>query len=105
MNSGSVRVGYIAGISINLHYTWLFIFVLVTLSLVNHFGITEPQWLPVEHWLFAILTSMLFFASVLLHELAHSLIAIRRGIPVRAITLFIFGGMASIEREADRPGD
>lgn len=105
MNGASIRVGRIAGIGIYLHFTWLFIFILVTLSLYGHYSVTRPHWPGIEHWLFAIATSLLFFVSVLLHELAHSVVAQRKGIPVRSITLFIFGGVASIEREAERPGD
>ncbi|MEW6736720.1 MAG: site-2 protease family protein [Acidobacteriota bacterium] len=105
MNGISLRIGQIAGINIRLHYTWLFIFALVTISLVGQFSILQPQWPPLHYWLSAIVASFLFFTSVLLHELAHSLLARRKGIPVQSITLFIFGGLASIEHDAERSQD
>ena len=100
----SVRLGRILGIPIGLHYTWFIIFTLVTVSLISQFGIIHPHWSHPERWGVALATSLLFFASVLAHELAHSIIAVRRGIPVKGITLFVFGGVAQISREATRPG-
>src|SRR2546430_7719803 len=61
-------------------------------------------WSPATYWVSSDLSSLLLFVSVLLHELAHSLVARRRGLPVKSITLFIFGGVSNIEREPPSPG-
>jgi len=90
-------LGKVFGIEFRLHYTWFVIFILVTVSLVF------PHWLSPLYWIMAIAASLLFFASVLAHELAHSLVGRANGIPVKSITLFIFGGVALMTREATRP--
>jgi len=90
-------LGKVFGIEFRLHYTWFVIFILVTVSLVF------PHWLSPLYWIMGIVTSLLFFASVLAHELAHSLVGRANGIPVKSITLFIFGGVALMTREATRP--
>ena len=101
----SLRLGRLFGIPLRLHITWFVIFVLVTVSLsLYEFPNRYPFWPSGQYWVVGIATSLLFFASVLVHELAHSLIAIHSGIPVKSITLFVFGGVAQIAREADRPG-
>ncbi|MBI2952723.1 MAG: site-2 protease family protein [Chloroflexi bacterium] len=101
---GSWRVGRICGIVIAIHYSWFVIFggILVTLAKM-YFPNYHPDWSETTYWLVGTATATLFFASVLLHELAHSLVAIRLGIPVRDITLFILGGVANIRKEADSP--
>jgi Zn-dependent protease len=103
--NGSLRLGKLFGIPLQVSYTWFFIFAMVTLSLaMYYFPANYPRWSPTTYWLVGLATSLLFFGSVVAHELAHSLVARARGIPVRSITLFIFGGVASITREARRPG-
>lgn len=103
--SGSVRLGTIAGIEISLHVSWLFIMVLLTLSLATGwFATLYPQWSPPVSWAVSFCASLLLFGSVLAHELAHSLVARARGLPVKNITLFIFGGVSNIEREPQQPG-
>ncbi len=98
------NLGKIFGIQFRLHYTWFIIFILVTISLSWHyFPIVYTDWTGLIYWVIGILTSLLFFASVVAHELAHSLVARINGIPVKSITLFIFGGIAHIAREAARP--
>jgi len=100
----SVKLGKIAGIPIGLHYTWFIIFILVTVSLaIFFFPATYPLWSTSVYWIVGIATSLLFFASVVAHELAHSLVARRFGVPVRDITLFLFGGVAAITKEVERP--
>lgn len=99
----SVRLTTIRGIEIGLHYSWFIIFFLITVSLTTHFASEHPDWTSGEHYTVAIATSLLFFISILLHELAHSFVALAKGLPVRAITLFVFGGVAQIGREPDRP--
>jgi len=99
----SVRVTTIRGIDVGIHYSWFIIFFLITFSLTTRFASEHPQWTTVEHYAVGIATSLLFFVSILLHELAHSFVALAKGLPVRAITLFVFGGVAQIGREPDRP--
>ncbi len=102
---GSLRIGTIAGIDIDIHVSWIIILVLLTVSLATGwFPQLYPGWSIVTYWLIALLSSLLLFASVLLHELAHSLVARRRGLPVKNITLFIFGGVSNIEQEPQSPG-
>ena len=98
------RIGRIFGIEVNIDSSWLIIFGLVTLSLASSYFPTQyPTWNTWLHWTVGAATSILFFASVLAHELTHSLVAIRQGEKVRGITLFIFGGVAEISEEPKRP--
>jgi Zn-dependent protease len=100
-----VKLGRIWGIPIGLHPSWFLIFGLVTWSLALGFFPQEYPDLPTAaYWLLGIVTSLLFFGSVLVHELGHALLALRNRIPVRSITLFIFGGVAQIEQEPSSPG-
>jgi len=102
---GSFRIGKIAGIDIDINVSWIIILVLLTVSLATGwFPQLYPGWSTATYWLIAFLSSLLLFVSVLLHELAHSLVARRRGLPVKSITLFIFGGVSNIEREPQSPG-
>ena len=80
------------------------IFGLVIFLLSARFDELYPQWPLPQRWATAIITTVLFFLSVLAHELSHSLVAVNRGIPVRGITLFIFGGVSQLAHEAQRPG-
>lgn len=101
----SIPLGRILGIPLGLDYSWFLIFALVTWSLAgSYFPEQYPGWGTGLYWVIGLATSLLFFASVLLHELGHSVIALRNGIPVRSITLFIFGGVAQIGREPGSPG-
>ena len=101
---GSVRLARIRGIDIGIHYSWILIFALVSWSLAAGFFPQEyPGWGTATYWVAGLLAAALLFLSVLLHELAHSFVAQARGIPVRSITLFIFGGVSNIEREAEKP--
>ena len=95
-----LRLGRIAGIEIGIHYSWIFIAVLITLSLGAHFAEVNPQWTIGVIWSAAIITGLLFFVSIVVHELGHALVASARGLPVRSITLFALGGVASIEKDA-----
>jgi len=100
----SFRLFRIAGIDIGIHYTWLFIFAIVTWSLAqNFFPQSYPGWNLATYWVIAIISALLLFVSVLLHELAHSLVAQARGLPVQGITLFLFGGVSSITEEPEKP--
>lgn len=97
------RIARILGIPIYLDATWLLIFGLITYTLAMNFRQLHPQWAPAEHWSLGVLTSLLFFGSVLFHELAHSAVALHYKIPVHSITLFLFGGIARIAREPAKP--
>jgi Zn-dependent protease len=96
------RIAKILGIPIYLDASWLLIFGLITYSLAMNFRQQHPQWTATEHWSVGILTSLLFFASVLFHELSHSVVALHYKIPVHSITLFLFGGIARIGREPSK---
>ena len=99
------RLGKIFGIQIGVHYSWLFIFILITWSLAaSYYPAVYPDFSTATNWILGALSGLMLFASVLVHELGHSVVAQRRGIPVKSITLFIFGGAASITKEADTPG-
>ena len=103
MIRNALRLGKIGGIEIGLDWSWFVVFVLVTWTLSAHLFPMEYRWSPGVYWLTGLLTSLLFFASVLAHELGHSVVALRTGLPVRSITLFLFGGVAQIAREPSRP--
>ena len=97
-----IRIGRILGIPIYLHPSWFIIFALITVSLATQFANQHPRWSQVQHWSLGVLTSLLFFGSVLFHELSHSVVALHYRIPVVSITLFVFGGVARIGREPSR---
>ena len=96
------RIARPLGIPIYLHPSWFVIFFLITFSLATQFTQQHPTWSHMQHWSLGILTSLLFFGSVVFHELAHSVVAIRYRIPVLSITLFVFGGVARIGRDPDK---
>jgi Zn-dependent protease/predicted transcriptional regulator len=103
MTPGSgFKIARIFGIPIYLHSTWLVIFALSTFSLGTFFAQQYPCWTPTEQWGIGLLTSLLFFSSVLFHELAHSVVAQHYKIRVLSITLFIFGGLARIARDPSK---
>jgi len=97
------NLGKVFGIQFRLHYTWFIVFILISVSLSGYyFPAYYPDWTPLAYWVIGIVSSLLFFASVVAHELAHSIVARINGIPVKSITLFIFGGIAQITREATK---
>ena len=100
LTPASLRLGRIRGIPLALHYSWFIIAALITFSLAGHFRENNPDWSLVLIWSAAALTAVLFFVSLLLHELSHAVVARSRGLPVRSITLFALGGLAHIEKEA-----
>ena len=102
----SFKIGKIAGIEIGVHWSWTFIFLLITWSFAG--GILEetfPEWSGAQRWAVGVIVAIIFFASILLHELSHSLVAKAKGIPVSGITLFVFGGVSSLGREAQSAGE
>ena len=98
-----MRVGRIAGIEIGVHYTWLLITVLITGSFIGYLSDTHRLWPARTIWSAAIVISALFFLSVMLHEMAHALVARAYGMQVRTITLFALGGVTRIEKRAANP--
>lgn len=99
--ASGLRIGRVFGIPVYVHPSWFVIFALITFSLATQFTQQHPRWSHAQHWSLGILTSLLFFGSVVFHELAHSAVATRYRIPVASITLFVFGGVARIGREPD----
>jgi Zn-dependent protease len=97
-----MSIGRILGIPIYLHSTWVIIFAAITYSLAMQFEHDYPNWPPAQQWSVGVFTSVLFFASLLFHELAHSVVAQHYKIRVLSITLFLFGGVASIERDPSK---
>lgn len=103
MNRG-LRIGRLFGINIHIDGSWILIFLLVTWSLAS--GLLpswHPEWSVGLRWGVALAASILFFISILLHELSHSLVARAQGLRARRITLFLFGGVSNIEREPPTP--
>ena len=100
MTQHSIPLGKILGIPIGLDYSWFVIFALLTWMLADSYYPDEfKHWSPLLYWLTGAVTAIMLFVSVLLHELGHSVVALRYKIPVRSITLFLFGGVAQIEAE------
>ena len=110
MNGGGLRIGRVFGIPIVVDTSWLVIFFLIVFyfwaDLVDAQG--RGLMVPIgdsSRWLAALFGALLFFSSVLVHELSHSVVAVRRGTKVRRIRLFVFGGVSEIESEAPNPQD
>jgi Zn-dependent protease len=95
------KIGTLFGIPLFLDPLWFVILGLTTLN----FGFAYQQWGTVAGWSAGLIMALLLFASVLLHELGHSLVAQSQGIKVNSITLFLFGGVAAIEEESKTPGE
>jgi Zn-dependent protease/CBS domain-containing protein len=104
MSRGNFRIGAIFGVPLEVNASWLITLALFTFLLGDQVYPDvlsgQPMWF---YWSLAVVSGIFFFASIIIHELAHSLIARRSGIPVRAITLFMLGGVSQITREAARP--
>ena len=104
MLKSGIPIGRLFGIPLRLHFSWFFIFALVTWALAaSYFPDVWPGWSLSAYIIAGIITSLMFFGSVLLHELMHSVVAIASGIPVKSITLFIFGGVSQITEEPAKP--
>jgi Zn-dependent protease/CBS domain-containing protein len=102
----SIHIGRIFGVQIGLHPSWFVIALLVTYTVAaGQLPAAYPNWDPALYWVVGALIALLFFGSVLAHELSHALVARRYGLKVKEITLFIFGGAATLEGETKRPLD
>ena len=98
------RIGKLFGISIEIHFTWLIILGLILWMVTGDILPTEvPDASPSELWGIGLIATLLFFGSLVLHELAHSVVANRLGADVSRITLFVFGGVSQMSREPDKP--
>lgn len=96
----AIPIGRVFGIPIDLDYSWFLIAVLTTwLLAVNYYPVEVRGGTSGQYWLMGAVTAVLFFASIVVHELAHSWVALRYNIPVHRITLFIFGGVSQIAAE------
>lgn len=100
---GSLRVGNLFGIPFFIDASWFFILALVTWSYGSQLAVEHPSWSPYVPWVLGLTAGLGLFSSVVAHELGHSLVAMAQGIPVRSISLFLFGGVAQIERESRTP--
>jgi Zn-dependent protease/CBS domain-containing protein len=96
----NIKLGKVSGIEIGLHYSWFIIAALIVFSLVERFREAHASWTRGEIWTVALVTAALFFISLLLHELAHSWVAQKRGLRVKAITLFALGGVSQIQDDS-----
>ncbi len=96
----NIKLGRISGIEIGLHYSWFIIAALIVFSLGEHFHQVNPNWGSGQIWIAALVTAALFFVTLLLHELAHSLVAQARGLKVTSITLFALGGVSQMQDDA-----
>lgn len=103
MNS-NLRIGSLFGIPFYLNFSWFLVLALVTWNYGSQLGLAFPN-LGGFVWVLGLIAALLLFASVLAHELGHSLVALRQGIPVKSITLFIFGGLASLGEESKTPAE
>ena len=101
MGGSGWKFGRVAGIDLAIHPSWLVIAFLLTFSLADaFFPRVIPGWTAGQYWLLGAGTAILFFGSVLAHELSHAIVARRLGLKVGGITLFIFGGATTIETES-----
>ena len=101
--NGTVRVGNLFGIPFYLHPSWFLVLGLVTWSYGSGLAAQFPGLGGILPWGLGLVTALLLFASVLAHELGHSFVALRQGIAVKSITLFLFGGLANLEKESETP--
>jgi Zn-dependent protease len=98
------RIIRVFGIDIRIHPSWFIILAVLVVSLATSVFPGVYHWSEPAYWLVAVASALLLFVSVLIHELAHSLVAQRQGIGVKSITLFLLGGVSSLQEEAKSPG-
>lgn len=100
-----IPLGRVLGLDVTLDMSWLLIFSLITFSLYASLGQDYPGLNPALYWAGALVASILFFSSILTHEISHSLVARTFGLGVHGITLFFFGGVSRLKEEPKRPRD
>ena len=104
MLRANIRLFKAFGIPIEINISWFVIFALVSWSLVSvYFPVNYPDLSVTSHWIMGLVAALLLFASVLLHELGHSYVAITHGVPIKRITLFLFGGVSQLTKESSDP--
>jgi Zn-dependent protease len=103
--NNAIRVGNLFGIPFYIHPSWFLVLGLVTWSYSNYLGTQFPQLGGAIPLILGLMTALLLFSSVVAHELGHSFVAIRQNIDVKSITLFIFGGLANLEKESETPAE
>lgn len=105
MGRGALTLFHVRGIRVGVDYSWFFVLFLVIFWLSNLFetalGVNDSSYMP---YVLAVASALAFFASILLHELGHALVAVRHGIGISEITLWLFGGVARMTRDTDSPG-
>jgi len=100
VREGGIRIARVLGIPIFIHFSWILVFALIAWTLATgYFPEREPNLAVTSYWARGLVASLLFFVSILLHELGHSVVARRRGLSIHSITLFIFGGVARLEKD------
>jgi Zn-dependent protease len=102
--NNNIRVGQLFGIPFYINPSWFIVLALVTWTYGGNLALQFPGLPAGVPWILGLVTALLLFASVLAHELGHSLVALRQGIDVKSITLFLFGGIAQLEKESKTPG-
>ncbi len=102
MSTGHIRIARVAGIPIDLHFSWVLIFALIVWTLARgYFPAQDPDLPASSYWAKGLVASLLFFLSIVLHELGHALVAQRFGLRTSSITLFVFGGVARLEKDPE----
>ena len=104
MSPSKLKLFRLLGITFQIDLTWILVFALMAFSLAAQFSKEHPDWSVAHYWVVGIVTCLLFFVSIIFHELAHCLVARAAGLPIQSITLFILGGVSHIGKEAQRPG-
>jgi Zn-dependent protease len=100
---GGVRIGRVFGIDLTVDYSWLLIFLLISWNLTALFATWHPSWGIFGSLALAVVAALVFFASIVVHELSHALVAMHFGGRVSSIRLFLFGGVSNLEREPKSP--
>jgi Zn-dependent protease len=98
---GSIQLARVFGIRIGVDVSWFLVLFLIIYTLTNYY---EDVGAGSDAFLLATVSALLFFLSILLHELGHAVVAIRNGIPISGIDLWLFGGVAKLERDTDSAG-
>jgi Zn-dependent protease len=105
VGSGNITLFHVRGIRIGVDYSWFLVLFLIIFWLSGFYrdaiGASDDS---IEPYLLAVISALLFFGSILLHELGHAFVAIRNGIGIQGITLWMFGGIARMARDTDTPG-
>ena len=106
MPTGALTLFHVRGIRIGVDYSWFFVLFLIIIYLSGYFGdvVAGAEQGELSTYALALASALLFFGSILLHELGHAFVAIRNQIGIAGITLWMFGGVAQLERDSDSPG-